>query len=99
MLGPFAPFAAEEMWKSSAARGPVFRQPWPKYDPALEKETRPRSSSRSTEKLRGRMSVPFGTDAATLEKLALADPKVQSFIEGKQLMKVIVVPDKLVNIV
>ncbi len=50
-------------------------------------------------KVRGRLSVSFGTSEDELKKLALADPKVQPSIEGKQVVKVIVVPDKLVNIV
>jgi len=45
------------------------------------------------------MAVPFGTPREELEKLALADPKMQAFIASKQIVKVIVVPDKLVNIV
>jgi leucyl-tRNA synthetase len=45
------------------------------------------------------LSVPFGTPRAEIEKLALADPKVQPFIAGKRVVKIIVVPDKLVNIV
>jgi leucyl-tRNA synthetase len=45
------------------------------------------------------MFVPFGTSREELEKLAVADPKVQPFMVGKQIVKVIVVPDKLVNIV
>jgi leucyl-tRNA synthetase len=50
-------------------------------------------------KVRGRMTVPFGTAREELERLALADPKAQSFIVGKQVVKMIVVPDKLVNVV
>jgi leucyl-tRNA synthetase len=50
-------------------------------------------------KVRGRMLVPFGTSEEELKKLALADPKVQPSIEGKQVVKMIVVRDKLVNIV
>ena len=50
-------------------------------------------------KLRSRMLVPFGTPKEELEALALADEKVQPFVDGKQMVKVIVVPDKLVNIV
>jgi len=50
-------------------------------------------------KMRGRMLVPFGTAEEELNKLALADPKVQPSMEGKQVVKVIVIPDKLVNIV
>ena len=99
LLGPFAPFAAEEMWEILGRTGPVFRQSWPKYDPALEKEDAAEVMLQVNGKLRGRLSMPFGLDQAALEKAALADPKVQPFIEGKQVKKVIVVPDKLVNIV
>jgi leucyl-tRNA synthetase len=99
MLGPFAPFAAEEMWEILGRTGPVFRQQWPKYDPELEKEDAAEVVLQVNGKLRGRLSVAFGADKATLEKAALADPKVIPFLEGKQVMKIIVVPDKLVNIV
>ena len=50
-------------------------------------------------KLRGRINVAFGTPREALEKLALADTKVQPLLDGKQVVKVVVVPDKLVNIV
>jgi leucyl-tRNA synthetase len=50
-------------------------------------------------KLRGRVNVAFGTPREALEKLVLADTKVQPLLDGKQVVKVIVVPDKLVNIV
>jgi leucyl-tRNA synthetase len=99
LLGPFAPFAAEEMWEVLGRTGPVFKQPWPKYDSEIEKEDAAEVILQVNGKLRGRLIVPFGADHATLEKAALADPKVQSFIEGKQVVKVVVVPDKLVNIV
>ena len=50
-------------------------------------------------KLRGRINVAFGTPRETLEKLVLGDTKVRPLLDGKQVVKVIVVPDKLVNIV
>ena len=53
----------------------------------------------SNGKLRGRMYAPFGTPEDVLKARALADSKVRVFLEGKQVVKVIVVPDKLVNIV
>ncbi len=99
LLGPFAPFAAEEMWEMLGRTGPVFKQPWPKYDPALEKEDAAEVILQVNGKLRGKIIVPFGADQAELQKTALADPKVLPFLEGKQVVKVIVVPDKLVNIV
>ncbi|HEV8412733.1 MAG TPA: leucine--tRNA ligase [Bryobacteraceae bacterium] len=99
LLGPFAPYLAEELWEQLGRKGPVFRQPWPTYDEALAKEDAADIVLQVNGKVRGRLSVAFGTSEDELKKLALADPKVQPSIEGKQVVKVIVVPDKLVNIV
>jgi len=99
LLGPFAPYLAEELWEQLGRKGPVFRQPWPAYDEALAKEDAAEIVLQVNGKMRGRMFVPFGTPEEELKKLALADPKVQPFTEGKQVVKVIVVPDRLVNIV
>ncbi len=99
LLGPFAPYAAEELWESLGRTGPVFRQSWPEWSEALAAEDALEIPVQVNGKLRTRISVPIGTLQAELEKFALADPKVQPFIAGKQIAKVIVVPDKLVNIV
>ncbi len=99
LIGPFAPYLAEELWEQLGRTGPVFRQPWPAFDPALAKEDAADIVLQVNGKVRGRLSVAFGTPQAEIEKLALADPKVQPFIAGKQVVKIIVVPDKLVNIV
>jgi len=99
LLGPFAPYLAEELWEQLGRKGPVFRQPWPTFDSALAKEDAAEVVLQVNGKMRGRMFVPFGTPEDELKKLALADPKVQPSIEGKQVVKVIAIPDKLVNIV
>jgi leucyl-tRNA synthetase len=99
MLGPFAPYTAEELWEHLGRTGPVFRQRWPSYDKDLAQEEAADVVLQVNGKVRGRMSVPFGTPAAELEKLALDHPKVEGSIAGKNVVKVIVVPDKLVNIV
>jgi leucyl-tRNA synthetase len=99
LLGPFAPYMAEELWDQLGRNGPVFREPWPAYDEELAKEDAADVVLQVNGKVRGRIAVPFGASQAELEKLALADPKMQPFVAGKQVVKVIVVPDKLVNIV
>jgi len=99
LIGPFAPYLAEELWEQLGRTGPVFRQPWPAFDEALAKEDAADVVLQVNGKVRGRLSVPFGIPQTEIEKLALADPKVQPFIMGKQVVKIIVVPDKLVNIV
>jgi leucyl-tRNA synthetase len=77
----------------------VFRQPWPKYDESVAKEDAAEVVLQVNGKVRGRIAVHFGATQSELESLALADPKTQPFLTGKQVVKVIVVPDKLVNIV
>jgi leucyl-tRNA synthetase len=99
MLEPFAPYLAEELWEEQGREGPVFRHAWPEYDPELARDEEAEVVIQVNGKLRGRISVAFGTSREALEKLALADSKVQPLLDGKQVVKIIVVPDKLVNIV
>ncbi len=99
LLGPFAPYVAEEMWEELGRTGPVCRQPWPDYDPELAREEEAEIVIQVNGKLRSRISAPFGAPKEELERRALADEKVRAQIAGKPLVKVVVVPDKLVNIV
>ncbi len=99
MLGPFAPYLAEEMWEQMGRRGPVFRQSWPQFDAELAKEEGADVVLQVNGKVRSRVLVPLGTAREALEKAAFADEKVKAFVDGKQVVKIIVVPDKLVNIV
>ena len=77
----------------------MFREPWPQFDPELAKEELAEVVVQVNGKLRGRLHVPFGTPKEELEAQAQADEKVKPFIDGKQIVKIVVVPDKLVNIV
>jgi leucyl-tRNA synthetase len=99
MLEPFAPYLAEELWEEQGKPGPVFHHPWPAYDPELAREEEAEIVIQVNGKVRGRVYVAFGTPREALEKHAMADSKIRSFLDGKQVVKVIVVPDKLVNIV
>ena len=99
MLAPFAPYVAQEIWEELGNEGPVFRHPWPAFDPELAKEDEAEIVVQVNGKLRSRIYAPFGTPKEELEAAALADEKVKPFLEGKQVVKRITVPDKLVNIV
>ncbi len=99
LTGPFTPYLAEELWELLGRSGPVFRQSWPKCDEAVAQEDALEIPVQVNGKLRARISAPLGASQAELEKIALADAKVLPFTEGKQVVKVIVVPEKLVNIV
>jgi leucyl-tRNA synthetase len=99
MLEPFAPYLAEEIWEEQGKNGPVFHHSWPAYDPDLARDDEAEIVIQVNGKVRGRLFVAFGTPPETIEKQALSDAKIQPLLDGKQVVKVIVVPDKLVNIV
>jgi leucyl-tRNA synthetase len=103
LLAPFAPYTAQELWVDlggdSEGAGPVFRQPWPGFDPELAKEDLAEIPVQVNGKLRGHLQAPFGTGKDELERLAAANEKVKSFLTGKHIIKVVVVPDRLVNFV
>jgi len=99
LLGPFAPYAAQEMWEAIGGTGPVFRQSWPVHDEELAKEEDAEIVLQVNGRVRGRIRVPLDASEEDLRQAAVADPSTQSFLAGKQVMKVIVVPGKLVNIV
>ncbi len=99
VLGPFAPYLAEELWEEIGRQGPVFRQSWPSYDPELAKEELVEVVIQIDGRVRSRLRVAAGTSREELERLGLEDERVRQLLDGKQVARVIVVPDKLVNIV
>jgi leucyl-tRNA synthetase len=99
LLAPFAPYLAHELWEMLGEKTSLLRAPWPKFDAALAKEDEIEVPVQINAKLRGKIVVPVDTPKEQLEQLALADEKIKSLIAGKQVVKVIVVPGKLVNIV
>jgi leucyl-tRNA synthetase len=99
MLAPFAPYTAQDLWSELGHDEPVFRHPWPKFDPELAKDDLLEIPVQVNGKLRAHIHAPHGTSKEELEKLAFANEKIKPFVEGKQIVKVIVVPDRLVNIV
>jgi leucyl-tRNA synthetase len=99
MLEPFAPYLAEELWEEQGKDAPVFHHAWPAYDPELARDEEAEIVIQINGKVRGRLYVAFGTPRESLEKQAIGDSKIQPLLDGKQVVKIIVVPDKLVNIV
>jgi len=99
LLAPFAPHLASELWEMLGEKGSLLRVPWPKYDSALAKEDEIEIPVQINGKLRGLIVVPAGSSDDTIRERALADEKIKAAVTGKQVVKVIVVPGKLVNIV
>jgi leucyl-tRNA synthetase len=99
LLAPFAPYLASELWEILGEEGSLLRAPWPKYDPELAKEEELEIPVQVNGKVRGKIIVSADADNAILQERALADEKVKAAIVGKQIVKVIMVPGKLVSVV
>ena len=99
LLAPFAPFLAHELWEMIGEKGNLLRTPWPKYDPELAKEEEIQIPVQINGKLRVVVQVPAGSSEDTIRNAALGDAKIQAATSGKQIIKTIIVPGKLVNIV
>ena len=93
------PHLAEESWALMAGDGLVAKAAWPEVDPALLVEDEVTIAVQVKGKLRDTLTVPKGTSKEALEEMALASEKVQRALEGATIKKVIVVPDRLVNLV
>jgi leucyl-tRNA synthetase len=99
ILAPFAPFFAAELWEQIGEQGVVFRTPWPAADEELAREDEIEIPVQINGKLGNVIKLPAGSEEEAIKAAALADEKVKARIEGKNVVKVIVVPGKLVNLV
>ena len=101
LLSPFAPHMVEELWETLGfnADGMACQQAWPSYDESKTVAAEVQMAVQVCGKLRATVTVPMDSDEATVVAAALADPKVQKFTEGKNLVKTILVPNKLVNLI
>jgi leucyl-tRNA synthetase len=99
LIAPMAPHLAEECWSALGERGLVIDSPWPTFDPELLVEDEVTIAVQVNGKLRDTLIVPRGLDRAALEQAALASAKVGQQLAGSAPRKIIVVPDRLVNIV
>jgi len=99
LLAPMAPYLAHELWEMTGEKSNLLKAAWPKYDPALAAEDEIEIPVQVNGKLRGLVVMPTSATNDQVEQAALANEKVKAAIAGKQIVKKIVVPGKLVNIV
>jgi len=99
MMAPIFPHISEELWHRLGNTESVHLQAWPKGDPEKARAEEIPVVVQVNGKVRDKLMVAPGTDSATIESQALALDNVQKWIDGKSIRKVVVVPDKLVNIV
>ena len=99
LLAPFAPHIAEELWHTLGNHTTVCDAPWPKYDEQYLKEDSQTLSISFNGKTRFTLDFPSDASKDTIQETALASEQAQKYLEGKQVVKVIVVPGRIVNIV
>ncbi|MCL2479418.1 MAG: leucine--tRNA ligase [Treponema sp.] len=99
ILSVYAPHLGEELWQKLGHAESISKSEWPGWDESLCIDTEVTVVIQVNGKMRGKFNTSAGASSAALEKAALDTPSVQKWLEGKKPVKVIVVPDKLVNIV
>ena len=99
LLAPFVPHITEELWRAIGRDGSVHQQRWPNYDASALVRDEAEIVVQINGKVKDKMVIPTESNREETEKAAMESAKIRQLIEGKQVMKVIVVPKKLVNIV
>ncbi len=99
LLSPITPFIAEELWLKAGNTGSIHKIKWPDYDSEIAREELITVVFQINGKVRDRMDMPVDTPAEEIKRYALLSEKVKKFTDGKEIVKEIVVPNKLINIV
>jgi leucyl-tRNA synthetase len=99
LLVPFAPHLSEELWESTGGSYSVSVQPWPPYDPALTVSRTVQIVVQINGKVRARFEASPDSPREDLEQRAMENPRIRELLEGKELVKSVVVPGKLVSLV
>jgi leucyl-tRNA synthetase len=99
LLAPFAPHAAEELWASLGNKESIHVSEWPRFDPKLIKDPDATIVVQINGRVRGSFESERGKGEEELKSLAKALPEAKKWLEDKKIKRIVVVPDKLVNIV
>jgi leucyl-tRNA synthetase len=99
LLSCFAPHITEEMWKIIGKKDSVHNQPWPKYDENALKREDKEIVIQINGKVRDKVTLPISASKVEMEKEALNREKIKNMIKGKEILKIIIIPKKLINIV
>ncbi|HEY2480882.1 MAG TPA: class I tRNA ligase family protein, partial [Caulobacteraceae bacterium] len=99
LIAPFAPHLAEEGWRRLGEPGLVAAAPWPAYDPDLVADEERVLPVQIDGKRRGEVRAPAGASEETVREIVLADPEIARRLDGVTVRKLIVVKDRIVNLV
>jgi len=99
LLSPFAPHIAEELWEIQKFEGYASQQGWPEFEESKTQDSTVEMAVQVLGKLRGTIIVPLDSEDETVIKTAVSDEKITKNIEGKEIIRTIVVKNKLVNLI
>jgi leucyl-tRNA synthetase len=99
LLSPFAPHIAEELWQALGHKDTLAHEPWPEFDPQLAREDTIEVPVQINGKVRSKVTVTAEATVEQIEAAARADSRVAELLAGKQIVKTITVPGRLVNFV
>jgi len=99
LLSPFAPHIAEELWEQQGFDGYASEQPWPEYDESKTLDSEIEMAVQVLGKLRSTIKVPLDSDEKTVIDTATSDEKIARYLEGKEIIRTIVVKNKLINLI
>jgi leucyl-tRNA synthetase len=99
LMAPVVPHLAEELWNAMGNKGSVFKEKWPEFNPDFIRKDNAVIVIQVNGKVREKVELPTGSDQKKVEEVCFAAEKVKSAIEGKEIKKIIYVPDKILNIV
>lgn len=99
LIAPFTPHFSEEMWEMLGYKASIFNESWPKYDEKALVRDVVQIAVQVNGVVRSRLEIPSNTDNVTVEAIVLDDSSIKAYLEGKDIKKVIVIKNRLVNIV
>ncbi len=99
LIAPFTPHIAEELWVQLGSETTVYKAPWPEYNEAYLVENEMNLTVSFNGKARYQITLPTDADKEAIEKAAINDERSGRYLEGKSIVKVIIVPGKIINIV
>ena len=99
LVAPFAPHFGEEMRSVLGHQSRLKSASWPEFDPELAREEEIEVVIQVNGKVRAKIVTASGVSSDEMKKLALGDERIESYVAGKRMIKLVVVPEKLVNIV
>jgi len=99
LLSPFAPHIAEELWEIQGFEGYASQQSWPEHDESKTIDSSVTMAVQVMGKLRSTITVPLDSDDETVINTAVADEKIVKYLDGKEIMRTIVVKNKLINLI